>query len=76
MLGRIAASFDARADAPAMRLHATDTAARYEIGVTRPDPAVIRGPRSSLLAWLMGRSQGTDLTVDDAAPLPEPPFLF
>ena len=75
MLGRVAASFTAREDAPAMRLYATDTDTEYEIGGARPAP-VIHGPQSSLLAWLMGRSQGADLPVHGAAGLPEPPFLY
>lgn len=79
MLGSVVASFGARADAPAMRLHATDTATTtgtwYGIGVARPAP-VIHGSESSLLAWLMGRSQGADLTVQDGAALPDPPFLY
>jgi maleylpyruvate isomerase len=77
MLGRVAASFSARADAPAMRLHATDTDTDtwYDIGTARPAPA-IHGLASSHLAWLMGRSQGADLTVQDGAALPEPPFLY
>jgi len=75
MLGRVAASFSAREDAPAMRLCATDTDTEYEIGGARPAP-VIHGPQSSLLAWLMGRSRGADLTVHGAADLPEPPFLY
>ncbi|MHA6763893.1 maleylpyruvate isomerase family mycothiol-dependent enzyme [Streptacidiphilus sp. PAMC 29251] len=78
MLGRVVASFNARADAPAMRLHATDTDTDswYDIGNVR-SAAVIHGPRSSLLAWLMGRrSPGADLIVQDGAALPQPPFLY
>jgi maleylpyruvate isomerase len=75
MLGQVVASFSARDDAPAMQLYATDTDARYEIGGARPAP-IIRGPQNSLLAWLMGRSGGGDLTVHGASALPEPPFLY
>ncbi|TWV32636.1 maleylpyruvate isomerase family mycothiol-dependent enzyme [Streptomyces misionensis] len=75
MLGRVVASFGARADAPALRLRATDTGTGYVIGTERTAPAV-HGPQSSLLAWLMGRSPGADLAVHGARTLPEPPFLY
>ncbi|WP_407699528.1 DinB family protein [Streptomyces broussonetiae] len=75
MLGRVVASFTARGDAPAMRLHTTDTEISYDIGTARPAP-IIRGPQTSLLAWLMGRAQGTDLVVNGASELPTPPFLY
>lgn len=81
MLGRVVASFSAREDAPAMRLHATDTGTTYDIGSTydlgtaRPAPTV-HGPQSSLLAWLMGRSRGVDLAVHNTPALPKPPFLY
>lgn len=88
MLGRVVASFGARAGAPAMRLRATDTHHSYGIGAEDPgDPAVpgdpvdpaaplVEGPGNLLLAWLMGRDPGTGLSVRDGAPLPEPPFLY
>ncbi|MBM9507923.1 maleylpyruvate isomerase family mycothiol-dependent enzyme [Actinacidiphila acididurans] len=75
MLGRVVASFGARDDAPPMRLHATDTDTRYDIGGTPPVPE-IHGAESSLLSWLMGRSPGNDLTTEDHAELPEPPVLY
>jgi maleylpyruvate isomerase len=75
MLGRVVASFGARVGAPAMRLRATDTETSYAIGPDGPAP-VIEGPGSTLLAWLMGRAPGTDLSVRDGAALPEPPFLY
>lgn len=75
MLDRVVASFGARDHAPAMRLHATDTDTWHDIGITRPAP-VIHGPQSSLLSYLMGRSQGPDLTTQDHAELPKPPFLY
>ena len=75
MLGRVVASFSARDDAPAMQLHATDTDTTYGIGAERSAPT-IHGPQSSLLAWLMGRSAGADLTARNARTLPKPPFLY
>lgn len=75
MLGRVAASFGARDDAPAMRLHTTDIETTYDIGPPRQAP-VIKGPQTSLLAWLLGRAQGADLVVHGAAELPRPPFLY
>ncbi|MFJ9714192.1 maleylpyruvate isomerase family mycothiol-dependent enzyme [Streptomyces sp. NPDC101234] len=75
MLSRVVASFSARDGAPAMRLHTTDTETGYDIGTARLAP-IIHGPQASLLAWLMGRAQGTDLVVDGASELPRPPFLY
>ncbi|WP_329179398.1 maleylpyruvate isomerase family mycothiol-dependent enzyme [Streptomyces sp. NBC_01477] len=47
----------------------------YDLGGA-PDAPVVRGPRHALLAWLMGRSPGADLSVEGGAVLPEPPFLY
>jgi maleylpyruvate isomerase len=75
MLDRVAASFAARDETPAMRLSAEDFGKTYELGSTRSRPTV-RGAGYALLAWLMGRTTGADLTVDGASVLPEPPFLY
>jgi maleylpyruvate isomerase len=75
MMGRVVASFGAREGAPAMRLHATDTGASYDVGAVGAAVA-IHGPERSLLAWLMGRSQGLELAVQGCAVLPKPPFLY
>ncbi|SFY49641.1 maleylpyruvate isomerase N-terminal domain-containing protein [Streptomyces sp. F-1] len=64
-----------RGHAPAVRLHATDTGTGHVIGGD-PSAPVVRGSQGSLPAWLMGRSPGTDLVVDDARDLPRPPFLY
>lgn len=71
------AAFNARENPPAMRLHATDTDTdtRYEVSSSNDAP-VIRGRQSALLAWLMGRSAGDDLTTDSGMALPTPPFLY
>ncbi|SEN36730.1 maleylpyruvate isomerase [Actinacidiphila rubida] len=76
MLGRVAASFSARDDAPPMRLHATDAVAVYSVGAPRLAGPTVRGTRSALLAWLMGRSPGDGLTVHGGGALPAPPFLY
>ncbi|MEW2625616.1 maleylpyruvate isomerase family mycothiol-dependent enzyme [Streptomyces sp. NPDC048106] len=75
MLGRVTASFSTRDDAPAMRLHPTDTDISYDIGSARRAP-IIHGPQTTLLAWLMGRAEGADLAVTGASELPRPPFLY
>ncbi|MGW1893372.1 hypothetical protein ACWCP6_24460 [Streptomyces sp. NPDC002004] len=75
MLGRVVASFTARDDTPAMRLLADDTGITYDIGTARPRSA-IHGPQHALLAWLMGRTHGADLTVHGTSTLPKPPFLY
>jgi maleylpyruvate isomerase len=75
MLARVVASFAARPDAPALRLHAADTDRRYEVGQAVA-AQVVRGSAASLLAWLMGRSSGTDLQTSGAAPPPTLPFLY
>jgi len=40
---------------------------------TEPDAAVVSGPAHAALAWLIGRSTGTGLTVDPPGPLPPVP---
>jgi maleylpyruvate isomerase len=75
ILSRVVASFATRAGSPPMRLHATDADAWYEIGDAGGTP-VIRGPQASLLAWLMGRSEGAGLAAQGDAALPTPPFLY
>lgn len=74
-LNVVTAAFGAREDPPAVRLHATDTGARYEV-TTGGDAVTVRGSQASLLAWLMGRSPGDDLTADGGPPLPGLPFLY
>jgi maleylpyruvate isomerase len=66
-----------RPGCPAARLLAADSGAQYAIGPEpaagqRPGPAVT-GPTRQLLAWLIGRSQGEELTAQPAGPLPDVP---
>ncbi|MEU8804165.1 maleylpyruvate isomerase family mycothiol-dependent enzyme [Spirillospora sp. NPDC048819] len=56
-LAGVVASFARRDDAPRLRLHATDTGTVLGDGDT-----IVTGTEASLLAWLMGRSPGHDLT--------------
>ncbi|WP_185792226.1 DinB family protein [Actinoallomurus bryophytorum] len=68
-LNGVTAALTARENAPAMRLHATDTGTQYEVRSSNDAP-VIRGCQASLLAWLMGRSVGDDLIIDSGRVLP------
>jgi maleylpyruvate isomerase len=68
MLASVTASFARRDNAPDLRVHATDTGEDHGQG-----DALVTGPASSLLAWLMGRSPGTDLTGTEDLTLP---FLY
>lgn len=74
-LDLVTAAFNTRENSPPMRIHAADTNVRYDIS-TSNDAPVIRGRQASLLAWLMGRSPGNDLTIDNGKALPTPPFLY
>jgi maleylpyruvate isomerase len=40
---------------------------------TEPGVAVVSGPAYAALAWLIGRSTGTGLTIDPPGPLPPVP---
>jgi maleylpyruvate isomerase len=75
MLSRVAGSLASRDGIAAMRCHAKDTEMRYQIGASG-DALVIRGGQASLLAWLMGRSAGGDLSRQGGAALPALPPLF
>jgi maleylpyruvate isomerase len=59
---------------PAALLHGTDPAAGYRIGPAAAEPAQeISGPARAVLAWMIGRSAGGDLTVRPAGELPALP---
>ncbi|TDD14274.1 maleylpyruvate isomerase family mycothiol-dependent enzyme [Actinomadura sp. KC06] len=70
-LDGVAASFARRDDAPRLRLRATDTG--RELGDDNDGAMIVMGPEASLLAWLMGRSRGDDLTGTEGVTLP---FLY
>ncbi|WP_141579042.1 maleylpyruvate isomerase family mycothiol-dependent enzyme [Actinomadura sp. WMMA1423] len=68
MLAGVTASYARREDAPDLRIRATDTGEEHGRG-----NALVTGPAAELLAWLMGRSPGTDLAGAEAVQLP---FLY
>jgi maleylpyruvate isomerase len=59
-----------------VRMEATDTGRVHEAGETTPATPVIAGPEYALLAWLLGRSDGGELTREGNGPLPEVPPLY
>jgi maleylpyruvate isomerase len=61
-------------DSPAALLRVTENGAEHRIGPVEQEPAVTIGGRSqALLAWLVGRSAGGDLSTTPAGPLPAVP---
>lgn len=54
-----------------LRLKATDTGLDRELGI---GGALITGTQVGLLAWLSGRTPGTDLTADDGEAVPGAPY--
>ena len=72
-LQRVTASFSGP-DSPAALLRASDDGSEHRIGPPEQAPTVtIAGPSYGLLAWLLGRSDGTGLTATPAGPLPPVP---
>lgn len=59
-----------------VRMEATDTGRVREAGDTTPAPPVIAGPEHALLAWLLGRSDGGELSWQGNGRLPEVPPLY
>jgi maleylpyruvate isomerase len=74
-LNKVATAFATRENPPIMRIHATDTGGWHQISANH-DAVVIHGRQASLLAWLMGRSAGDDLSTGSGMVLPTPPFLY
>lgn len=68
-------AFTARADVPALSIRLDDQDARHSLGHGRSS-VVVRGARTGVLAWLLGRSEGHDLRVDGGRPLPSIPDLY
>jgi maleylpyruvate isomerase len=61
-------------DSPAALLRATDDGSEHRIGPPEQEPTVtITGPSHALLAWLLGRSDGSSLSATPAGPLPPVP---
>ena len=74
-LPRGARSFAGRADAPACLVRADGSPDSFRIGQDEPDvpPVVVHGPPADLLAWLLGRDDGSGLQVPGG--LATPPAL-
>lgn len=70
-LARTAEDFRSRPDTPALTLRALDDGTEYVLGGDGSGPAVC-GPKTALLAWLIGRSDGTGLTLMEHADSAEP----
>jgi maleylpyruvate isomerase len=72
LLTDVTAAFAAREDAPDLRLAPTDEERTWSVG--EPARAVeVRGPASSVAAWLLGRAKGRDLRTADGSKLPPVP---
>ena len=74
MLSDMVAHFSTRAEAPAARLYSRDTATWYELHHASSS-VQISGTESALLAWLLGRSNGDDLSTPLNITLPDVPPL-
>jgi maleylpyruvate isomerase len=64
----VTASDQPRGDGQSFVLKVTDLGRDYNVGDAGP---TISGRSESLLAWLIGRSDGSDLQVEPAGPLPQ-----
>ena len=58
------------------RLQATDTGHVCQIGGEQAGAVQISGPEADLLAWLLGRSDGAQLSRDRPGPLPLVPSIY
>jgi maleylpyruvate isomerase len=75
MLPRIAHRLAEPALAPlSAHLNATDTGRSFQIG--GHDAEQINGTEAELMAWLLGRSDGTGLHRDKPGPLPPVPSIY
>ena len=74
-LPRVAESFAGRDDVPPCVLWTEGAKESFRIGPDQAGPSrvVIRGQPADLLAWLLGRGDGTALTVASRGPLPALP---
>jgi maleylpyruvate isomerase len=74
-LPRVAGSFAGRADAPRCVVRAEGTNDSFRIGPEQagPPPVIIHGQPADLLAWLLGRGDGSRLALVTGDALPELP---
>ena len=60
----------------AVRMEASDTGRVHEVGAITSASVVLTGPEYALLSWLLGRSDGGELSRAGNGPLPEVPPLY
>jgi maleylpyruvate isomerase len=72
LLHDVARGFTSRDDAPALLLRPADSGHELTIGDAAGGP-VVAGTACALAAWLVGRSDGSDLTMSPHGELPTPP---
>lgn len=77
LLGEVSMAFDGRDEAEPAELTDMTTGLTYRIGTagaTAAEPrCFVSGPGGPLLAWLLGRGDGTELTVQPGGRLPAVP---
>lgn len=76
LLHEAATDLSGRQDAPAVVLRATDLGCElnFELSVgDRAGAPTVSGPACSVVAWLVGRRNGTGLTITPSQPLPTLP---
>jgi maleylpyruvate isomerase len=61
---------------PPVRLDDSHTGSVFDIGAVGPGSPAIRGPACELLAWLLGRSDGSQLSRVPAGSLPQVPPIY
>jgi maleylpyruvate isomerase len=76
MLSRTAAALTKASTMRPVRLASTDTGTMYTIGAAGPGSPVVSGPECELMAWLFGRSAGSQLSVVPTGPLPRVPPIY
>jgi maleylpyruvate isomerase len=60
----------------AIRLEGADTGRVFVVGEIASASPVVAGPEYALAAWLLGRSDGSDLSCEGAAGLPVVPAFY
>jgi hypothetical protein len=76
-LDRTVTALRGHADWPeAVRMEATDTGRVHEAGDATSASPVIAGPEYAVPSWLLGRSDGGELSREGHGQLPEVPSLY